>query len=41
MNFAIFLILANVVWGGYATWLSRHVPQEGGWDTVVGRSSSI
>ncbi len=28
-------------WGGYAAQLSGHVPGEGGWDTGVGRSSSI
>jgi len=27
--------------GGYAAWLHGCIPQEGGWDTGVGRSSSI
>jgi len=27
--------------GGYAAWQGGHVPQEGGWDAGVGRSSSI
>jgi hypothetical protein len=27
--------------GGYAAWLHRHILQEGGWDTGVGKPSSI
>jgi hypothetical protein len=40
-EFCNFLILANVFWGWYAVQLLRDIPCKGGWDTGVGRSSSI
>jgi hypothetical protein len=36
-NFAIFNTCKYILRGGHAIWLSRHVTQEGVWDTGFGR----
>jgi len=40
-NLAHFYTCKCIFGGGYIAWLLRHVPQEGGWDTGVGRCCSI
>jgi hypothetical protein len=40
-NFAVFYTFKCIFGGGCASQLRWHIPGEGGWDTDVGRSSSI
>ncbi len=40
-DFANFLCLQMYFGGAYTVWLRGRIPWEGGWDTGVGRSSSI
>jgi hypothetical protein len=40
-NFANLQYLQTYFGGGYAAWMQGYAPREGGWDTGVGRSSSI